>query len=245
MTTVDIGTMTDAEVIERSVREPESFAGIFDRHAPHIHRYLARRLGAGIADDLAAETFLVAFRRRERYDTAYPDARPWLYGIATNLVSQHRREEEREYRLRQACVPTTSEASHGRRQGRSDRLTSRTTRAGRPGAARPGGPAAVLPHTTGGRSHASTSGTGVRGDDDPGRWRPAGPRRVRQIRQHLRSDRPRLRRAHRDCLAISDRWVLAVQTRYPDRRGLEYGASICADVAAQLVTPAAHRPVRP
>ncbi|WP_091098495.1 RNA polymerase sigma factor [Micromonospora citrea] len=115
MTTVDIGALTDAEVIERSIRDPESFAAIFDRHAAHIHRYLARRLGAGIADDLAAETFLAAFRRRERYDTVYPDARPWLYGIATNLVSQHRREEEREYRLRQACVPTTSEASHADR----------------------------------------------------------------------------------------------------------------------------------
>jgi hypothetical protein len=37
----------------------------------------------------------------------------------------------------------------------------------------------------------------------------------------------------------------SVVTRYPGERGLEYGAAICADVAAQLVTPAAHRPVRP
>lgn len=112
---VDVGTSTDAAVIERSLRDPESFALIFDRHASHIHRYLARRLGAGIADDLVAETFLAAFRRRERYDVAHPDARPWLYGIATNIVSQHRREEEREYRLRQAYVPATSEVSHADR----------------------------------------------------------------------------------------------------------------------------------
>ncbi|MGK5443565.1 RNA polymerase sigma factor [Micromonospora sp. URMC 105] len=111
----DVGTLTDAAVIERSVRDPESFAVIFDRHAPCIHRYLARRVGAGMADDLAAETFLAAFRRRERFDTAHPDARPWLYGIATNTVSQHRREEEREYRLRQAYVPAMSEASHADR----------------------------------------------------------------------------------------------------------------------------------
>jgi RNA polymerase sigma-70 factor (ECF subfamily) len=114
----DVGTLTDAAVIERSVRDPESFAVIFDRHAPSVHRYLARRLGAGIADDLVAEAFLAAFRRRERFDTAYPDARPWLYGIATNLVGQHRREEEREYRLRQACMPEPSEASH------ADRVTT-------------------------------------------------------------------------------------------------------------------------
>ncbi|GAA4578940.1 RNA polymerase sigma factor [Micromonospora coerulea] len=118
---VDVGTLTDAAVIERSLRAPESFAVIFDRHAPYIHRYLARRLGAGIADDLVAETFLAAFRRRGRFDTAYPDARPWLYGIATNLVGQHRREEEREYRLRQAYIPALSEASH------ADRVTTVVT----------------------------------------------------------------------------------------------------------------------
>ncbi|MGW0432470.1 RNA polymerase sigma factor [Micromonospora sp. NPDC003197] len=111
----DVGTLTDAAIIERSVRDPERFAVIFDRHAPYIHRYLARRLGSGIADDLVAETFLAAFRRRKRFDTTYSDARPWLYGIATNLVSQRRREEEREYRLRQAYVPTASEASHADR----------------------------------------------------------------------------------------------------------------------------------
>ncbi|WP_435828211.1 RNA polymerase sigma factor [Micromonospora purpureochromogenes] len=111
----DVGTLTDAAVIQRSVRDPESFAVIFDRHASSIHRYLARRIGAGMADDLVAETFLAAFRRRERFDTACPDARAWLYGIATNTVSQHRREEERAYRLRQAYVPATSEASHADR----------------------------------------------------------------------------------------------------------------------------------
>ncbi|MCW3842970.1 RNA polymerase sigma factor [Micromonospora yasonensis] len=118
---VDFGTLTDAAVIERSLRDSESFAVIFDRHAPYIHRYLARRLGAGTADDLVAETFLAAFRRRERFDTAYPDARPWLYGIATNLIRQHRREEEREYRLRQAYIPALSEASH------ADRVTTVVT----------------------------------------------------------------------------------------------------------------------
>ncbi|MDG4785149.1 RNA polymerase sigma factor [Micromonospora sp. WMMD1102] len=110
-----VDALTDAAVIERSVRDPESFAVIFDRHAPYVHRYLARRLGAGIADDLVGETFLAAFRRRERFDTAHPDARPWLYGIATNLVGQYRRDEEREYRLRQAYRPAPSEASHADR----------------------------------------------------------------------------------------------------------------------------------
>jgi hypothetical protein len=40
----------DAELIERSWREPEQFAVLFDRHAAVIHRYLARRVGAAAVD---------------------------------------------------------------------------------------------------------------------------------------------------------------------------------------------------
>ena len=105
-------TPTDAEVIDRSRHEPDAFAAIFDRHAPHIRRYLERRLGAQVADDLLAETFLVAFDKRQRYDLARPDARPWLYGIATNLVGQHRRHEARRYRDRAA---DTTEHDHADR----------------------------------------------------------------------------------------------------------------------------------
>jgi RNA polymerase sigma-70 factor (ECF subfamily) len=95
----------DATVIAASRAEPDRFASLFDRHAPHIHRYLARRVGRQAADDLVAETFLVAFGKRAGYDPRFRDARPWLYGIATNLVGQHRREEVRQFRLRQAAGP--------------------------------------------------------------------------------------------------------------------------------------------
>jgi RNA polymerase sigma factor (sigma-70 family) len=90
---------TDAEVIEASLHEPECFAELYDRHHEAIHRYIARRLGRDLADDLMAETFLIAFGRRDRYDATREDARPWLYGIATNLVGQHRRAEVRFWRL--------------------------------------------------------------------------------------------------------------------------------------------------
>ncbi len=55
----------DATLIARSRSEPEAFAAIFDRHAAGIHRYAARRLGPGPAEDVVGETFLVAFRRRD------------------------------------------------------------------------------------------------------------------------------------------------------------------------------------
>jgi RNA polymerase sigma factor (sigma-70 family) len=88
----------DATLIARSLRAPECFGALFDRHAPAMSRYIARRLGPDAADDLVAETFLVAFRRRGRYDLAHADALPWLYGIATRLIARHRREEVRFFR---------------------------------------------------------------------------------------------------------------------------------------------------
>jgi RNA polymerase sigma-70 factor (ECF subfamily) len=92
------GPEGDADVIGRSLRAPECFGALFDRHAPAIYRYIARRLGPDAADDLVAETFLAAFRQRARYDQAQASALPWLYGIATRLIGRHRRDEVRFFR---------------------------------------------------------------------------------------------------------------------------------------------------
>lgn len=88
---------TDAELIRSSVPSGEAFAALFDRHAATVHRYLARRVGSA-AEDLLAQTFLVAFERRDRYDADRADALPWLYGIATNVLRRARRDEVRLYR---------------------------------------------------------------------------------------------------------------------------------------------------
>ncbi|WP_084963814.1 RNA polymerase sigma factor [Thermoactinospora rubra] len=95
MSAVEATDLDDAELISRSRDDPEQFAELFDRHARQIHRYAARRLGTQAADDIVAETFLTAFRRRDSYDPAHKLARPWLYGIATTLIARHRRDEER------------------------------------------------------------------------------------------------------------------------------------------------------
>lgn len=91
-------TVPDHELIKRSRTEPEVFGTIFDRHAPTIHRYVSRRVGSEHADDVVAETFLIAFRGRDRYDTSQPAALPWLYGIAANLLHRLRRAEVRQYK---------------------------------------------------------------------------------------------------------------------------------------------------
>jgi RNA polymerase sigma factor (sigma-70 family) len=106
---------TDAELIRDAATAPEMFGAIFDRHATTIHRYLARRVGGTLADDLTAETFLIAFRGRARYDKAQPDARPWLYGIAANLVRGHQRTELRQYRALARTGVDPALADHGDR----------------------------------------------------------------------------------------------------------------------------------
>lgn len=83
----------DASVIARSLRDPEAFSILFSRYGPRIQRYVTRRIGSDAAEDVMAETFLLAFRQRDRYDLAHASALPWLYGIATNLTGRHRRDE--------------------------------------------------------------------------------------------------------------------------------------------------------
>jgi RNA polymerase sigma-70 factor, ECF subfamily len=85
---------SDARVIARSMLEPQAFATVFDRHWAALHAFCTSRAGTA-GEDLAAETFRLAFDRRERYDRSYEDARPWLYGIAMNLLRQHFRSGRR------------------------------------------------------------------------------------------------------------------------------------------------------
>ncbi len=85
-TKTDVST-TDSQVVVASHSEPRSFELIFQRHYRTIHRYLSRRAGADIADDLACATFTEAFAARHRYDATAADALPWLYGIAANLLA--------------------------------------------------------------------------------------------------------------------------------------------------------------
>jgi RNA polymerase sigma factor (sigma-70 family) len=89
---------SDAEVIGRSVGEPEAFGLIYDRHAATLLRFLGRRAGAKVAEGLVGELFRVAFERRKTFDTSRATALPWLYGIGSNLLLKHRRGEARRLR---------------------------------------------------------------------------------------------------------------------------------------------------
>jgi RNA polymerase sigma factor (sigma-70 family) len=91
-------SVDDAQFVLASDGDPEAFGELYDRHAETLYRYAARRLGPQPAEDVVAETFLVAYRKRRRFDQSRRTALPWLYGILTNEIAQHRRTERTRYR---------------------------------------------------------------------------------------------------------------------------------------------------
>jgi RNA polymerase sigma factor (sigma-70 family) len=74
------------------------FADMYERYFSEIHRYIAGRLGREVADDIAADTFVIALGKRDGFDPRRGTLRAWLYGIAANLVAQQQRAERRRYR---------------------------------------------------------------------------------------------------------------------------------------------------
>jgi RNA polymerase sigma-70 factor (ECF subfamily) len=118
---MEMSSPTDAELIAASLEEADRFGLVFDRHFAVIHRYLHRRVGAALADDLAAETFVAAFGRRRHYDPRREDARPWLYGIASNLLrSQWRSERRRLLAYARAAVDADADGDHDALLDRAD-----------------------------------------------------------------------------------------------------------------------------
>src|SRR5690242_12286544 len=102
---------TDAEVIACSFKSPASFGELFDRHATTMFRYFVRRVGPDDADSLLGELFRIAFEKRDGFDTERSEARPWLYGIASNLLARHRQREARRLDATARSVNAAASAS--------------------------------------------------------------------------------------------------------------------------------------
>lgn len=86
----------DAELLRAD--DDGSFEQFVTRHHASVSRYVARRLGPADADEIVNDVFLTAHRTRARYDAAHASARPWLLGIATNLIRRRHRAEARALR---------------------------------------------------------------------------------------------------------------------------------------------------
>ena len=88
------------------------FAAVYRDHLEYVWRTL-RRFGVAPKDleDLAHEVFLVVHRRLADYDRARP-MRPWLFGIAFRIASEHRRKVARRSEDADADeLPAASDAS--------------------------------------------------------------------------------------------------------------------------------------
>jgi len=73
---------------------PQDFDAVFREHFAPVYRFIARRVGTALAEDLAAEVFATAYRRWTSYQPQLGSLRSWLYGIATNVLRKHWRDEQ-------------------------------------------------------------------------------------------------------------------------------------------------------
>ena len=82
---------------DRGDPEHDRFTAMYDQYYPAVVRYAARRVGAEAARDIAADTFLTAWRRLDRVPPGQP--LPWLYATARNCLANELRRRDRRERL--------------------------------------------------------------------------------------------------------------------------------------------------
>lgn len=102
--------------------DPADFTDAFREHFEAVYRFIRRRVGPELAEDLAADTFATAYRRRAAYQPGLGTLRSWLYGIATNVLRNHWRAERRLLELEAQLTAGTglsacSEAADDRAMG--------------------------------------------------------------------------------------------------------------------------------
>ena len=213
----------DASVLRRSIDQPDCFALLFDRHFAQVHRYLRRRLGDELAAELAAETFLRAFRSRGRFSGEEASVLAWLYGIAANLVRMNHRTEER--RLRAYARAASGVSAYDPAIAVEDRLDAEGAHRCARAAERLGdlvvrelGPGVQHEHLTQGRGEAAQRQRQRRPE------RPA-PRARARSRPSLVTTAQAIRRNTRIVAnwAASIRLPLAAEGRQPDDGGVSAG----------------------
>lgn len=116
-----VDELSDGELILASLGEPERFGLIFDRHFSSVFGFIGAAVRPDSVADIAAEVFARAFEQRRRYNSEYRSARPWLLGIASNLVADHYRKRAREERAYRQTL-TREVGSHTFEDDSSERV---------------------------------------------------------------------------------------------------------------------------
>lgn len=111
----------DGDLIAASQRRPELFGKLYRRHAVELTAFFYRRTtDPHVSADLLAETFAVAFEKRNKYKAAKGSGKAWLYGIAKIELARYRRKQTVELRAVRKLgidVPQLSEEDIERIEG--------------------------------------------------------------------------------------------------------------------------------
>ncbi len=100
----------------------ESFRALYQAHQRAILAYAIRRTGQRAdADEVVAETFLVAWRRPDDVP-GEPDTLPWLYGVARGVLANFRRSGRRQSLVRERLAGLPIEAAEVDVHARDDSL---------------------------------------------------------------------------------------------------------------------------
>lgn len=91
-----------------------TFVALYEQAYAEVVRFAQRRAGPDHGEDVAEETFLVAWRRLDELPPTADDARAWLFGIARHVMLNHRRGDDRRQALavrvaHEAAVPRAPE----------------------------------------------------------------------------------------------------------------------------------------
>jgi RNA polymerase sigma-70 factor, ECF subfamily len=86
------------------------FRAVFEATYDDVLRFAQRRVDPSHAEDVAADVFLVAWRRLDDVPEG-DDARPWLFGVARATMLNHRRGERRRDALAVRVADASAPAS--------------------------------------------------------------------------------------------------------------------------------------
>jgi RNA polymerase sigma-70 factor (ECF subfamily) len=94
--------------MDRASSESSDIRVLFETHFDDLWRFARRRVETNAdADDVTAETFAVAWRRR--HSLPLGEARLWLFGVARHVIDNHRRSSVRRARLHVRLVESRDE----------------------------------------------------------------------------------------------------------------------------------------
>ena len=101
----------EAEAGSVSTNREELFRSAYRSHYRSVLAYTLRRTAAHVdAEDVAAETFVVAWRLVDKLPVTEPDQLVWLYAVARRTLANHHRGRGRAARLDELLL--TVDATH-------------------------------------------------------------------------------------------------------------------------------------